>query len=50
MLGHLRRCAAFVDKDEPLGIKLGLSLEPGLAHRPYVWPFLLGCMRGLFYA
>ena len=46
--GHLGRGAGLVDEDEPLGIKLGLGVEPGLAAKGDIRPLLLGGARGFF--
>jgi hypothetical protein len=46
--GHLRRCPALVDEHEPLGIEIGLAVEPGLAAGGYVRSLLLGRVRRLF--
>lgn len=46
--GHLCRCAAFVQKDEALGIEVWLGVEPGTPPPGYVRAVLFGCMRRLF--
>ena len=45
---HLGREPAFVDEDQALRIKRGLTIEPALAGGLYVGPLLLAGMRGLF--
>jgi len=46
--GHLGRGPGLVDEDELLGIKLALSVEPGLAAGDNIRPLLLGGVRGFF--
>ena len=46
--GHLGRGAGLVDEDEPLGIEIGLGVEPGLAAKGDIRPLLLGGVRGFF--
>ena len=46
--GHLGRGAGLIDEDELLGIKIGLSVEPGLAAGDDIRPLLLGGVRGFF--
>jgi hypothetical protein len=45
---HLGRGAGLVDEDQPLGIEIGLRLEPGPAAAGYVRPLLLAGVCGFF--
>src|SRR3954463_1787483 len=46
--GHVGRSPGLIDEHQPLGIKVELALEPGLAPLADIRPVLLGGMRGLF--
>ena len=46
--GHFGRYSALVDEHQPLGIEIGLALEPGQPSGRYVRPVLFGCVRSLF--
>ena len=46
--GHLGRGPGLVDKDELLGVEIGLGLEPGQPAGGNVRPLLFGGMRGFF--
>ncbi len=46
--GHLGRSAGLVDKDKPLGLQIGLGVEPGLPAAQDVSSLLLGRVRGFF--
>ncbi len=45
---HFGGGAGLVDKDQPLGVEVGLGVEPGLAAAQDVGARLLGRMPGLF--
>jgi hypothetical protein len=45
---HFGRKPAFIDEDQVLGGELRLAVEPPLAGRLYVGPFLLTGVRSLF--
>ncbi len=47
-LCHLGRRPGLVDEDQPLGVQIGLRVEPGLAAAQNVRPLLLGGVRGFF--
>ena len=46
--GHLGRGAGLIDEDQPLGIEIGLRLEPGLSSTRDVRALLLAGVRGFF--
>ena len=46
---HLGRRSRLIDEDQPLGIEIGLGLEPGFALRSYIFAVLLGRVRRLFW-
>jgi len=46
--GHLGGGAGLIDKDQPLGIEVGLGVEPGLTTAQDIRAALLGRMPGLF--
>ena len=45
---HFGGGAGLVDKDQPLGVEVGLGVEPGLTAAQDVGARLLGRMPGLF--
>ena len=45
---HLGGRACFVDEDQPLGLEIGLCLDPGLPAAEHVSPLLLAGVRGFF--
>lgn len=47
--GHVRRRPGLVDEDEPLGIEIGLRLEPGAALAQDVRALLFDSVPGLFF-
>ena len=46
--GHLGGGAGLIDEDQPLGVEVGLGVEPGLATVQDIRTALLGRMPGLF--
>jgi hypothetical protein len=46
--GHLGRSASLVNKHQPLGLQIGLGVEPGLPAAQDVSSLLLGRVRGFF--
>lgn len=46
--GHLGRSASLVNKYQPLGLQIGLGVEPGLPAAQDVSSLLLGRVRGFF--
>jgi hypothetical protein len=46
--GHLGRCTGLIDEDQLLRIEVRLRVEPSLAPRGDVGPFLLAGVRGFF--
>lgn len=45
---HLGRGARLIDENQMLGIKIGLSVKPGVSPRGDVGPFLLAGVRRFF--
>jgi hypothetical protein len=45
---HVRAGPGLIDEDQPVGIKIGLAVEPGLAPLQNVGTVLLAGMPGLF--
>ncbi len=45
---HLGRGAGLVDEDKPLGLQIGLGVEPGLPAAQDVSSLLLASVRGYF--
>jgi len=46
--GHLSRGPRLVDKDQPLGVEVGLGLEPGPTTTQNVRPLLFAGVGGFF--
>ena len=46
--GHFGRGTGLIDKDQTLGIQIGLQVEPGAPPGQNVRPLLLAGVRGFF--
>jgi hypothetical protein len=45
---HLRRSSCFIDENQTFGIKVRLSIEPGMTRGSYIGAILFGGVRRLF--